>query len=187
MLAPGLWALLLLPAADSSAPRLAVIRKAPDFVLTSQAEKPVRLRDLRGKVVLVSFVFTTCTGTCPQTTARLGGIADRLRRVGLKDDVHLVSITLDPRRDLPAVLRRYAELHEADPRQWTFLTGSPSEVARVLAAWDMWVKPTEEGQLDHPSRVYLIDPRGRVREIYSLEFLRPAWVVEDVRLLLRER
>ena len=54
----------------------------------------------------------------------------------------------------------------------------------MIAAWGMWAKPLANGQLDHPSRVFLVDPRGRVREIYSLQFLKAAWVAEDVRSLL---
>ena len=51
----------------------------------------------------------------------------------------------------------------------------------------MWVRPAANGQLDHPSRIFLVDPRGRIREIYNLNFLKPAWVVEDVELLLQEK
>jgi protein SCO1/2 len=59
-------------------------------------------------------------------------------------------------------------------------------VARVIAAWDMWVKPGPAGTLDHPSRIFLLDPQGHRREIYSLEFLRPAAVVGDVEAVLAE-
>jgi protein SCO1/2 len=167
--------------------RLAVIRQAPDFKLTDQDGRPFRLADLRGRVVLVGFVFTTCNGTCPATTHRMSQIAEKLaaeRR--LTDGVRLVSITLDPERDRPEVLRRYMKLFDVDPARWSFLTGSVEQVNRVLTAWGMWARPTARGQLDHPSRVYLLDTRGRVREIYSLEFLQPDWVIEDVRLLLKE-
>src|SRR5690242_5324694 len=116
MLTPTLLTALLLCGAEPDESRLAVIRTAPDFTLTSQAGRRVRMKSLRGKVVLVSFVFTTCTGTCPATTLRMGSIADKLRAAGLEDQAHLLSITLDPRRDSPAVLRRYAKLHEADER-----------------------------------------------------------------------
>jgi protein SCO1/2 len=165
-----------------------VIRAAPDFILTTQDERPFRWAHLRGKAVLVSFVFTTCNGTCPATTHRMSAVAGKLREQGLfKDDaVRLVSITLDPARDTPAALRRYMQLYDADPAHWTFLTGSPKEVARVLADWGMWARPGLNGQLDHPSRIFLVDPRGRVREIYNLDFFKPDWVLEDVRLLLRE-
>ncbi len=59
-------------------------------------------------------------------------------------------------------------------------------MARVIAAWGMWVKPGPAGVLDHPSRIFLLDPGGHEREIYSLEFLRPAVVVADVETLLAE-
>jgi protein SCO1/2 len=168
--------------------RLAVIQRAPDFRLTDQDGKAVRRSDLKGKVLLVSFVFTTCNGTCPATTHRMEKVQGALRSAGLlkKGRVRLVSITLDPQRDTPAVLRRYMQLYDADPASWSFLTGPKERVAKVIAAWGMWVRPAANGQLDHPSRIFLVDGRGRVREIYNLSFLKPAWVMEDVALLLKE-
>ena len=179
-------ALLCCPRASAAA--LPVIRTAPPFALTTQDDKPLGLADLRGKVVLVNFVFTTCNGTCPATTSRLGGVAAELKRQGLleKDRVRLVSITLDPKRDTPKALRRYRELYDIRGDLWSFLTGPEADVGKVMAAWGMWAKPAKNGQLDHPSRVFLLDARGRVREIYSLQFLKTAWVLEDVRELLNE-
>jgi protein SCO1/2 len=178
---------LALPA-DADTGRLAVIRPAPDFALTTQDGAPLSKANLRGKVVLVSFVFTTCNGTCPATTHRMGQVADLLKDRGLfKDDgVRLVSITLDPARDTPEALRRYARLYNADTAHWSFLTGSRETVDKVLTAWGMWAKPAANGQLDHPSRVFLLDRRGRIREIYNLELFKPSWVVEDVQTLLKE-
>ena len=167
--------------------RLAVIRPAPDFSLTTQAGEPLRFADLKGKVVLVGFIFTTCSGSCPATTHRMGQVQQELKARGLlKDDrVRLISITLDPERDTPDVLRNYMRRYDADPASWSFLTGPPAEVRRVVSAWGMWAKPAPNGQLDHPSRVFLVDRRGRVREIYNLDFLKAPWVVEDIELLLR--
>ena len=168
--------------------RLAVIRKAPDFTLTTESGAPLRLSDLRGKVLLVSFIFTTCNGSCPATTHRLGQVQEALRQQGLGKDarLHFLSITLDPRRDTPEVLRNYMRLYDVQPAGWSFLTGPAEEVARVVAAWGMWARPAANGQLDHPSRIFLVDARGRVREIYNLAFLKPAWVVDDIKLLLAE-
>jgi protein SCO1/2 len=173
------------PAGDS---RLAVIQKAPDFSLTDQDGKTVRRADFKGKVLLVSFVFTTCNGSCPATTHRMGKVQDALKSAGLlkKGQVRLLSITLDPARDTPRVLRDYMQLYDVDKASWSFLTGPREKVAKTIAAWGMWVKPAANGQLDHPSRIFLVDPTGRVREIYNLSFLKPAWVVEDVQLLFRE-
>jgi protein SCO1/2 len=175
------------PAMDDS--RLAVIQKAADFALTTQDDKPLALADLKGKVLLVSFVFTTCNGTCPATTHRMGQVQETLKKRGLlKDDhVRLLSITLDPARDTPDALKRYAKLYDADTASWSFLTGPPDNVTKIITAWGMWVKPTTNGQLDHPSRVFLVDRKGQVREIYHLGFLKPPWVVEDVELLLSEK
>lgn len=181
--------LLMLALAAEPAPpsRLAVIREVPDFSLTATDGSVVTQADLRGRVTLVSFVFTTCTGSCPQTTLRLAKVQEKLTaaRFG-PDDVRLLSVTLDPERDSPEVLTRYAKRHDTDPARWRFLTGKPEAVAATLTAWEMWAKPGKDGQLDHPSRVFLVDRRGRIREVYSLEFLRPDWVVDDVDELLRE-
>jgi len=187
VLAPGLLATVaVLGAAPGS--RLAVIRPAPDFALTDQTGAPVRSADLKGKVLLVSFVFTTCNGTCPATTHRMAQVEQALQGKGLldRDRVRLLSITLDPVRDTPEVLRGYMRLYDLDAAHWSFLTGPPEQVAGVIKAWGMWARPAANGQLDHPSRIYLVDTRGRVREIYNLDFLRVPWVVEDVRLLLEE-
>jgi protein SCO1 len=170
------------------ASRLAVIQTPPDFVLTDQDGKEVRWRDLRGHVALVSFVFTTCNGTCPATTHRMCQVQQELKKRGLLDGgrVHLVSISLDPARDTPRVLKDYAALYDADLATWSFLTGPPADVERTIASWGMWVKPAANGQLNHPSRIFLVDRHGRVREIYNLGFLKADNVAEDVALLLDE-
>jgi protein SCO1 len=169
--------------------RLAVIQNAADFALTTQDEKPLRLTDLKGKVLLVSFVFTTCNGSCPATTHRMGQVQAELKKRDLLkgDRVRLLSITLDPARDTPEVLRRYMGLYDADPASWSFLTGPADDVNKVITAWGMWVKPAANGQLDHPSRVFLVDRQGQVREIYNLSFLKAAWVVEDIEALLSQK
>lgn len=182
--------LLLLLAGSEAVPanRLAVIRPAPDFQLINQEEQPLRLADLRGRVVLVGFIFTRCSGTCPATTHRMSLIQQELQRRGLFKDnrVKLVSISLDPDRDTPVVLRQYARMYDADLKTWSFLTGPPATVKKVIPAWDMWVKPAENGQLDHPSRIFLLDRQHRIREIYNLGFLQTGWVCEDIELLLKE-
>jgi protein SCO1/2 len=167
--------------------RLPVIQKAPGFDLIDQNGKKTSMAAFKGKVLLVSFIFTTCSGSCPATTHRLARVQEELHKRGLvAKGVHLVSISVDPARDTPEVLKGYMRLYDIDPATWTFLTGSSAKVADTLAAWGMWAKPAANGQLDHPSRIFLIDRRGRVREIYNLDFLRTPWVMEDIEALLRE-
>jgi protein SCO1/2 len=181
---------LLFSLASTSDPadRLAVIRPAPAFELRDQNDRPVKMSDYRGKVVLVSFIFTTCNGTCPATTHRMARLNQELaRRSELKDHVQFVSISLDPKRDTPETLRGYMRLYDIDGGNWTFLTGAPKAVEPVLASWGMWARPAANGQLDHPSRVYLVDRQGDIREIYNLDFFRYPWIMEDIRLLVSEK
>ena len=168
--------------------RLAVIGKTPEFSLTTQDDKRFSSHDLDGKVLLVSFIFTTCNGSCPATTHRMGQIQQALKERGLLQEgkVHLLSFSLDPARDTTEVLRGYMRRYDADPTSWTFLTGAPAEVSRTLEAWGMWARPAANGQLDHPSRIFLVDGRRQIREIYNLDFLKAGWVADDVQLLLKE-
>jgi protein SCO1/2 len=185
-----LYALAALREVHSApASRLAVIRPAPDFTLTTQAGEPLRLAEQKGKVLLVSFIFTTCSGSCPATTHRMALVQQALQERGWSKDgrVRLLSITLDPARDTPEVLRGYMRLYDADPACWTFLTGPRAQVEKAVADWSMWARPAPNGQLDHPSRVFLVDPQGRIREIYNLDFLKTPWVMEDIELLLQEK
>ena len=136
----------------------------------------------------MSFVYTTCSGACPATTLSLSRIQKTLEAARLwGKSVKFVSISLDPERDTPDVLKRYAELFNADLANWHFLTGSRSDVQSVIAAWGMWARIGPTGVLDHPSRIYLLDQEGRQREIYNLEFLKEDAVLEDVQWLLSER
>jgi len=84
-------------------------------------------------------------------------------------------------------LRGYLRLYDVDERNWAFITGAKADIRRTLDDWKIWAKPAANGQLDHPSRVYLVDPHGDIREIYNLEFLRAPWVVEDIKLLTAPR
>jgi protein SCO1/2 len=185
----GCWlAILMLATEPEGKPsRLADIGPAPQTELVDSAGGRCDLAKLRGKIVLVSFVYTKCNGACPATTQTLVGIQRALRDAKLwANSVEFVSITLDPTRDSPGVLDHYARLFGADLAGWHFLTGERSTVEAVINAWGIWVKRNPDGVIDHSSRVFLLDQQGREREIYNLEWLKTASVVEDVQELLRE-
>ena len=166
---------------------LADIGPAPRVDLTEAGGQPFSLDSLRGKVVVVSFIYTTCNGSCPLTTAKLDQSRRALRVEGLWGrSVEFVSITLDPTRDSPEALSAYAKGYRAEPKFWHFLTGEPDRVAKVIASWDMWAKVGPSGVIDHPSRIFLLDPKGHQREIYNLESLTPEVVVRDVKSLVAE-
>jgi protein SCO1/2 len=95
------------------------------------------------------------------------------------------SLWTRPGTRLPC-LKAYAALYDADLGMWDFRSGPTGDVAKVIADWGMWTRPSKNGQLDHPSRVFLVDSRGIVRDIYNLDFLRPQRVADDIVLLLAE-
>src|SRR5437868_1331643 len=125
------------------ASRLAVIRTAPDFALITHDGQTLRSADLKGRVLLVSFIFTTCNGTCPPTTHRMSQVQQELKTRGLcKDDqVRLLSITLDPVRDTLEVLNRYMQLYSVYATSWTCLAGPAQVVTQSIKAWGMWARP----------------------------------------------
>ena len=98
------------------------IAPAPEFTLTSQDNAQVALADLRGKVVAVTFIYTFCVDTCPVLTPMMSFIQDQLGAdFGAK--IAFVSITVDPERDTPKVLKEYAQAFGANLAGWSFLTG----------------------------------------------------------------
>ena len=166
---------------------LADIGPAPAVELVDSAGRPFALASLKGKAVVVGFAYTTCNGSCPMTTSAMDRARRALREAGLWGGrVEFVTITLDPIRDTPEALASYARAYRADPKAWHFLTGSPAEVARVHAAWDMWARPLPSGVIDHPSRIFLVDPKGHRREIYDLRSMTAEAVVRDIKDMLAE-
>jgi protein SCO1/2 len=163
---------------------LAVIKPAPDFTLVDGANQRVTLSHLRGRVVLLSFIYTTCTTTCPLLTHQMGLLEHRLRHAGLwPPSASFLSVTVDPERDTAPVLADYARLFQAVDPNWRFLRDEPARVRPVLAAYDEWTKPLPDGELDHPARVYLIDPSGNIREVYALSFFDERQAFIDIQTL----
>jgi protein SCO1/2 len=130
----GALALLLLrPGAPAGQGGAAPIAPAPSFALTDQLGRPLSDADLRGKVVVADFIYTTCTDICPALTAQMAALRTRLADEGLLgDDVVLLSISVDPARDTPAVLKAYSEPFAADAANWYFLTGDEAAIRAVV-------------------------------------------------------
>jgi cytochrome oxidase Cu insertion factor (SCO1/SenC/PrrC family) len=139
------------------------------FTLTERSGKTVTDADLKGKVWVASFVFTRCTGPCPQVTASVA----RLQRE-LPDSPHLrlVTFTVDPTRDDPAELKRYAEHFKADPARWLFLTGDEATIHTLLrerfkqAANRKSGKPEPGDEFDHSTRLVVVDKTGIIRATF---------------------
>ena len=145
--------------------RLPVMGPAPDFALTSQDNRPVALADLRGRVVALTFIYTSCTDTCPVLTALMVKVQQDLG-AAFGSKVAFVSITVDPERDTPEALKKYAEDFGADLRGWSFLTGSPKAISDVEHRYGVVAKKADDGDIDHTLLTSLIDTSGTMRVQY---------------------
>jgi protein SCO1/2 len=133
----------------------------PDFALVDQDGRPASLAALRGRFLLVDFVYTNCPGPCPILTGVHVEVQRRLPPA-LRPSLHFVSISLDPERDSPARLRAYASARGADLTSWSFLTGPRERVDAVLRAFGVGSSPGQDGEIDHLVVTFLVDPEGRV-------------------------
>jgi protein SCO1/2 len=111
-----------------SAAHLPVYGAVPDFALIDQNGHPVGKSDLDGKVWIASFLFTNCPDECPLLTAEMARLQSDTAHIA---DLRLVSISVDPDRDTPAVLSQYAERFNANPGRWLFLTGDKRAIYRL--------------------------------------------------------
>ena len=153
-------------AAPEEEQRLPTLGAAPDFALTSQDGEEVTLESLRGKVVAVTFFYTWCPDICPLLTDKMARVQDALGS-DFGTEVAFVSITFDPERDTPEVLKEYAEAFDADPAGWSFLTGEPGAVREVARRYGVVVLPTGDGgAIDHTMLTTLIDRHGTMRVQY---------------------
>jgi protein SCO1 len=145
--------------------RLPTLGAAPDFILTSQDGAEVTLASLRGKVVAVTFIYTSCPDVCPMLTDKLARVQDELGS-DFGSKVAFVSITTDPERDTPEVLKGYAEAFEAKLAGWSFLTGEPAAVLDVAHRYGVAVAKAADGQVDHTMLTTLVDRHGTMRVQY---------------------
>ena len=139
----------------------------PDTALVNETGQPVHLSTLNGSVTVYDFIFTNCAGTCPMMTAAMRRLT---KKVDKDLPVHFVSISVDPTRDTPAVLRQYASRVRNDDR-WMFLTGDRKAIIDLsvngfkLAAGGTTL--TAADPLMHSSKFAIADKRGVIREYYS--------------------
>ncbi|HEV8376335.1 MAG TPA: SCO family protein [Candidatus Polarisedimenticolia bacterium] len=179
-----LWALLFLViggiviayvgsrlSGSARAEKLPVLATLPDFSLTERSGRTVTLTDLKGKVSVVDFIFTSCSAQCPQVTAQMA----KMQEFALPrwKNVQLLSLTVDPERDTPQVLSEYAKGFSADSRRWLFLTGERQKLDeltrngfKVASASPVPVDTSPDAVL-HSVSLVLVDARGRIRGYYQ--------------------
>jgi cytochrome oxidase Cu insertion factor (SCO1/SenC/PrrC family) len=195
------------PAFDFPAPRpgsyeLAVLDDAPDGQVIGADGAAHRLRAaIQGRIALISFIYTQCADAsgCPLATAALAEVADAAEKDRqLAANLRLVSLSFDPKHDTPAAIAAYQQAHNP-PRakgaaaDWRFFTtAAPDKIAPILDGFGQYIVPEFDaegratGQFMHVLKVFLVDRRGRVRNIYGVSFLDPRLVLADIKTLLLE-
>jgi protein SCO1 len=148
--------------------------KAPEYVLLNQEGNRFDSMTLRGKVVVLNFIFTTCTDVCPLFTANLAELQRTLKNE--QSNVFLVSITTDPEVDSPKVLKSYAQRYGADFQNWAFLTGSESQLKQIWKGFDVRVIKKGRGLVQHTSLTTVIDRQG----IRRFNFFGEKWPLKDL-------
>ena len=165
--------------------RLSKIGPAPEFTLTQQDGKRLALKELRGKVLAITFIFASCTDTCPLLTAKMAGLRDHLGP-DFGSKVYFLSITVDPERDTTEVLKRYAEAYKANLAGWAFLTGTNAEIREVAKRYGIYYKKTPRGDVDHTFLTSLVDQNGTLRVQYMGVRFDPDEMLRDIQSLVKE-
>ncbi len=161
---------------------LAIGQSVPDFTLRDQHGRPLHLRDFRGKVVVLTFIYTRCPlpNYCPLMSKNFASLQERFAKE-FPGKVQLLSISFDPQFDTPETLSRYAALYQKDDMNWLFATGTPEQVNEVTGLFGLIREPAN-GFINHDLRTALISPDGRLLHIWRSN----VWTPFEVQRMVRE-
>ena len=162
--------------------------EVPDFALVNQNNQPIRTGQYRGKAVLLTFIYTRCPipEYCTLMSNNFSQIERELQKLGsLHEKTRLLSVSIDPEYDTPAVLRSYGASHtgrygDETFSHWEFATGTKEQVKEVAQFFGLQYYP-EKDQIIHGLRTIIIAPDGKVAKVYRGNEWKPAEVLEDLR------
>lgn len=160
----------------------------PNFALLDQSSHTVHLHDYAGKLLLVTFVYTNCplSDYCPRMSHHFADIDKALAGTPLYDRTHLLTVSFDPVRDTPAVLRSYGGAYTGQYtnetfKHWTFAAPKQADLDPLLRFFDVGAVPAPGGSLSHTLSTVAIGPDGKVLKQYPGNDWTPAQVLADVR------
>ncbi|HMJ67208.1 MAG TPA: SCO family protein [Candidatus Binatia bacterium] len=154
----------------------------PEYHFTNQIGQAVSLSDLKGQAVALTFVFTRCPFPtfCPRMSQNFEAVQNKLKESSSSPtNWHLLSITIDPGFDTPAVLKNYATQYHCDPQRWSFVTGELIDITAIAEQFGLlfWrPDPNQPAGLNHNLRTVVVTASGKVHRI----FLENQWKPEDV-------
>jgi protein SCO1 len=182
----GSIALFALTACSSSGIPNAKNWKIEEFSFINQEEETVSTSDLKGKVWIADFIFTSCEDVCFPMTWNMSKLQKMLKDEGIKD-VEFVSFSVDPEVDKPEVLKAYGNQFNVEYSNWHFLTGYKQKDIEQFARKSfktIVVKPENEDQVTHGTDFYLVDQEGKIIQYYSgLEEIPFADIIQHIKIL----
>ncbi len=169
-----------------------VLGTVPEFNLTDQSNQPYGSDDLLGKVWVANFIFTRCETVCPLFSAEMAKLQKRTDNASV--GIQLVSFSVDPEHDTPAVLKEYARRYSANPWYWHFLTGPIRDIRETVtdglktAMGESSSAATIQETLFHGSHFVLIDRQMQIRGFYRVEETDTVHrLIADIKQLINER
>jgi protein SCO1/2 len=158
---------------------------ARPFSLTTQDGDPLSLADLRGKVVLVAFIYASCKDVCLTETAKMVMVQNGLGK-DFGSEAYFISVTMDPEVDTGDVLKQLARQFGAQLDGWSFLTGSTAKVRQVAHDYGVVFRKTDGGDVEHNTLASIIDRRGHLRVQYMGVDFYPEEMLADIREVMQE-
>lgn len=167
----------------------------PDFSFLNQSDKTIHLAQFRGKVLLITFIYTRCplASYCPRMSRNFAEINQALAEdPSLYAGTHLLSVSFDPAYDTPKVLRSYGGAYtgkytEETFRHWDFAAPPEKELSKVLRFFLVGVTPGENRTLTHSLSTLVITPEGKVYKWYPTNDWQPQQLLSDVKELLKDK
>lgn len=165
-------------------------KDAPDFALQDADGNVVSRADLRGNVAVLHFIYAGCPDVCPLHADRIAEIQEMVNQIPMKDHVQFITITTDPVKDTPDVLRAYGPAHGLQAANWTFLTTTPDQpedaTRRLAEAHGHAFTKSEDGYQVHGVVTHIFDKQGRWRaNFHGLRF-EPTNLVLYINALVNE-
>ncbi|HYK36443.1 SCO family protein [Alloacidobacterium sp.] len=169
--------------------------KIPDFHLLNQSDRQIHLSQFRGKVLLMTFIYTRCplADYCPRMSRNFAQIDKTLAAdPKLYKKTHLLSVSFDPDYDTPQVLRSYGGSYtgrytKETFEHWDFAAPSKADLAPVLRFFDVGATPEKDRTITHSLSTLVIGPDGKVYKWYPTNDWTPEQIVRDVKQLVSEQ
>ena len=165
------------------------------YSLVDQNNKEVIFPDfVKGKIVVMNYIFTNCPDICPLSTNNMRLIQERLKKEKI-DNVQFISLSFDPEFDSPEVLRNFAGIRNLDLSNWTFLTGKKSVTDEIIRKAGVLAVPSDSTVFKdgrkiyyyiHTDRIQLTDAGGRIRKNYKGSAINIEEIVNDIKSLRSE-